>query len=114
MWRVLLQNICAGVHGSAVNTNETAHADAVVEFAAGQPVFKFRSRSSLNAKTHDNLKLNCDATDFTAAIICIPTPPANTPDESRPPSPGGPGGPLRNSSLSTPYILHETVKISSL
>ncbi|KAJ6655301.1 hypothetical protein lerEdw1_005493, partial [Lerista edwardsae] len=73
-----------------------------------------QSRSNLNAKTHDNLKLNCDTTDFTAAIICIPTPPANTPDESQPPSPGGPGGPLRNSSLSTPYILHETVKISSL
>lgn len=70
------------------------------------------SRSNLNAKTHDNWKLNCDNPDFTAAIICIPTPPANTPDESQPSSPGGgTGGPLRNSS---PYILHETVKISSL
>ncbi|XP_070791227.1 A-type voltage-gated potassium channel KCND1 [Pituophis catenifer annectens] len=73
-----------------------------------------QSRSNLNAKTHDNLKLNCDTTDFTAAIICIPTPPANTPDDSQPPSPRGPGGPVRNSSLSPPYLLHETVKISSL
>ncbi|ETE70968.1 Potassium voltage-gated channel subfamily D member 1, partial [Ophiophagus hannah] len=73
-----------------------------------------QSRSNLNAKTHDNLKLNCDTTDFTAAIICIPTPPANTPDDSHPPSPRGPGGPVHNSSLSPPYLLHETVKISSL
>ncbi|KAL0187116.1 hypothetical protein M9458_018786, partial [Cirrhinus mrigala] len=49
----------------------------------------------LNARTED-LKLNCDDRDFTAAIISIPTPPANTPDESLPPSPAIPGI-LRNS-----------------
>ncbi|XP_039699649.1 A-type voltage-gated potassium channel KCND1 isoform X2 [Pteropus medius] len=75
-----------------------------------------QSRSSLNAKPHDSLDLNCDSRDFVAAIISIPTPPANTPDESQPSSPGGGGSggassTLRNSSLGT---LPETVKISSL
>ncbi|CAD7682075.1 unnamed protein product [Nyctereutes procyonoides] len=76
-----------------------------------------QSRSSLNAKPHDSLDLNCDSRDFVAAIISIPTPPANTPDESQPSSPGGGGGAsstLRNSSLGTPCLLPETVKISSL
>ncbi|KAK7136235.1 hypothetical protein R3I94_014778 [Phoxinus phoxinus] len=68
-----------------------------------------QSRSSLNARTED-LKLNCEDRDFTAAIISIPTPPANTPDESLPPSPAIPGI-LRNSRCS---YTHETVKISSL
>ncbi|XP_036389811.1 potassium voltage-gated channel subfamily D member 1 [Megalops cyprinoides] len=69
-----------------------------------------QSRSSLNARTED-LKLNCDDRDYTAAIISIPTPPANTPDESLPPSPAIPGI-LRNSRSST--YTQETVKISSL
>ncbi|XP_026102668.1 potassium voltage-gated channel subfamily D member 1-like [Carassius auratus] len=69
-----------------------------------------QSRSSLNARTED-LKLNCEDRDFTAAIISIPTPPANTPDESLPPSPAFPGI-LRNSR--TNFYTHETVKISSL
>ncbi|XP_067095206.1 potassium voltage-gated channel subfamily D member 1 [Osmerus mordax] len=69
-----------------------------------------QSRSSLNARTHD-LKLNCDDRDFTAAIISIPTPPANTPDESLPPSPAIPGI-LRNSRATA--FTHDTVKISSL
>ncbi|XP_028850239.1 A-type voltage-gated potassium channel KCND1 [Denticeps clupeoides] len=69
-----------------------------------------QSRSSLNARTED-LKLNCEDRDFTAAIISIPTPPANTPDESLPPSPAMPGI-LRNSRSGS--YAHETVKISSL
>ncbi|XP_064812482.1 potassium voltage-gated channel subfamily D member 1 [Oncorhynchus masou masou] len=68
-----------------------------------------QSRSSLNARTED-LKLNC--TDYTAAIISIPTPPANSPDESLPHSPAIPGI-LRNSRSSI-YNTQETVKISSL
>ncbi|KAI5625743.1 potassium voltage-gated channel subfamily D member 1, partial [Silurus asotus] len=68
-----------------------------------------QSRSSLNARTED-LKFNCEQGDYTAAIISIPTPPANTPDESLPPSPAIPGI-LRNSRCS---YSHETVKISSL
>ncbi|XP_027007714.1 potassium voltage-gated channel subfamily D member 1 [Tachysurus fulvidraco] len=68
-----------------------------------------QSRSSLNARTED-LKLNCEERDFTAAIISIPTPPANTPDESLPSSPAIPGI-LRNSRCS---FSHEVVKISSL
>ncbi|XP_006005474.1 potassium voltage-gated channel subfamily D member 1 [Latimeria chalumnae] len=71
-----------------------------------------QSRSSLNARTHDNMKLNCETSDLTAAIISIPTPPGNTPDESQPPSPVM-AGILRNSSLTTTYT-QETVKISSL
>ncbi|XP_074134083.1 A-type voltage-gated potassium channel KCND1 [Sminthopsis crassicaudata] len=86
-----------------------------------------QSRASLNAKTRDSLTLNCDSQDLVAAIISIPTPPANTPDESLPRSPAsangeGPGRPsggsggetLRNSSLGPSYLLHNTVKISSL
>lgn len=69
------------------------------------------SRSSLNAQA-DDLKLNCGEQDFTAAIISIPTPPANTPDESLPPSPAPIPGILRNT-RATAYT-HETVKISSL
>ncbi|XP_053551487.1 potassium voltage-gated channel subfamily D member 1 isoform X1 [Bombina bombina] len=70
-----------------------------------------QSRSSLNAKSHGNLKLNCETSDLTAAIISIPTPPANTPDESRPSSPGA--GVLRNSCITARYY-QETVRISSL
>uniref|UniRef100_A0A3Q1F8Q8 A-type voltage-gated potassium channel KCND1 n=1 Tax=Acanthochromis polyacanthus TaxID=80966 RepID=A0A3Q1F8Q8_9TELE len=68
-------------------------------------------RSSLNAQS-DDLKLNCGEQDFTAAIISIPTPPANTPDESLPPSPAPIPGILRNT-RATAYT-HDTVKISSL
>ncbi|XP_069501588.1 A-type voltage-gated potassium channel KCND1 [Ambystoma mexicanum] len=71
-----------------------------------------QSRSSLNSKSHDNMKLNCDTTDLTAAVISIPTPPANSPDDSLPSSPNMLGI-LRNSNLTAHYI-QETVKISSL
>ena len=73
--------------------------------------FSVLSRSSLNAQTGD-LKLNCGEQDFTAAIISIPTPPANTPDESLPPSPAPVPGILRNT-RATAYT-QDTVKISSL
>ncbi|KAG7280857.1 hypothetical protein CRUP_010839 [Coryphaenoides rupestris] len=69
-----------------------------------------QTRSSLNARAVD-IKLNCGERDFTAAIISIPTPPANTPDESPPPSPAIPGI-LRNT-RATAY-LQDAVKISSL
>ncbi|KAM4020394.1 A-type voltage-gated potassium channel KCND1 [Anomaloglossus baeobatrachus] len=68
-----------------------------------------QSRSSLNAKTHGNLKLNCETSDLTAAIISIPTPPANTPDEPSSPN----AGIMRNSSVTARYY-QETVRISSL
>ncbi|OCT66810.1 potassium voltage-gated channel subfamily D member 1 [Xenopus laevis] len=70
-----------------------------------------QSRSSLNAKTHGNMKLNCETSDLTAAIISIPTPPANSPDESQLSSPSS--GVLRNSSITARYY-QETVRISSL
>uniref|UniRef100_A0A8C2YVT1 A-type voltage-gated potassium channel KCND1 n=1 Tax=Cyclopterus lumpus TaxID=8103 RepID=A0A8C2YVT1_CYCLU len=70
-----------------------------------------QTRSSLNAQMSD-LKLNCGDPDFTAAIISIPTPPANSPDDSLPPSPAPIPGILRNT-RATAYT-HETVKISSL
>ncbi|KAF3696344.1 Potassium voltage-gated channel subfamily D member 1 Voltage-gated potassium channel subunit Kv4.1 [Channa argus] len=70
-----------------------------------------QTRSSLNAQACD-LKLNCREQDFTAAIISIPTPPANTPDESLPPSPAPIPGILRNTRATA--FTHETVKISSL
>ncbi|KAJ8016569.1 hypothetical protein DPEC_G00008600 [Dallia pectoralis] len=68
-----------------------------------------QSRSTLNSRTGD-MKLNCD--EYTAAIISIPTPPANTPDESLPNSPAIPGI-LRNSRSNT-YNAQDTVKISYL
>ncbi|XP_006269097.2 potassium voltage-gated channel subfamily D member 1 isoform X1 [Alligator mississippiensis] len=56
------------------------------------------SRSSLNATpAPDTLKLSYEAAALAAAIISIPTPPANTPDESPPPAPRPP--PLHISSL---------------
>ncbi|XP_077370357.1 A-type voltage-gated potassium channel KCND1 [Festucalex cinctus] len=70
-----------------------------------------QTRSSLNAQI--KLKLNCGEQDFSAAIISIPTPPANTPDESLPPSPAAiPCGILRNT-RATAYT-PDAVKISSL
>ncbi|XP_030404102.1 potassium voltage-gated channel subfamily D member 1 [Gopherus evgoodei] len=67
------------------------------------------SRSSLNAKAHENMTMTYDGVDLTAALTSIPTPPANTP-ESRPPSPRA----LPNSSLPAPHLPHRMVKISSL
>ncbi|KAK5864152.1 hypothetical protein PBY51_001113 [Eleginops maclovinus] len=70
-----------------------------------------QTRSSLNAQMCD-MKLNCGDQDFTAAIISIPTPPANSPDESLPPSPAPILGILRNT-RATAYT-QDSVKISSL
>uniref|UniRef100_H3BGI5 Potassium voltage-gated channel, Shal-related subfamily, member 3 n=1 Tax=Latimeria chalumnae TaxID=7897 RepID=H3BGI5_LATCH len=38
------------------------------------------SRSSLNVKTDDGLRLNCKTSQITTAIISIPTPPVTTPE----------------------------------
>ncbi|KAG8447295.1 hypothetical protein GDO86_014671 [Hymenochirus boettgeri] len=70
-----------------------------------------QSRSSLNAKQHGNLKMNCETADLTAAIISIPTPTANSPNESQSSSPSA--SVLRNSSITARYY-QETVRISSL
>ncbi|XP_030072113.1 A-type voltage-gated potassium channel KCND2 [Microcaecilia unicolor] len=46
------------------------------------------SRSSLNAKVEESIKLNCEQPYVTTAIISIPTPPVTTPEEDdRPDSP---------------------------
>ncbi|KAF7246518.1 Potassium voltage-gated channel subfamily D member 2 [Varanus komodoensis] len=51
------------------------------------------SRSSLNAKMEECVKLNCEQPYVTTAIISIPTPPATTPaGDDRPESPGYSGG----------------------
>uniref|UniRef100_A0A8C7D1S7 Potassium voltage-gated channel, Shal-related subfamily, member 1 n=1 Tax=Oncorhynchus kisutch TaxID=8019 RepID=A0A8C7D1S7_ONCKI len=99
-----LANSTVSVSRGSVQELDTLH---VTKTPAGTQYPQ--SRSSLNART-ENLKLNCD--DYTAAIISIPTPPANTPDESLPNSPAIPGI-LRNSRSST-FNTQETVKISSL
>uniref|UniRef100_A0A8C6TM38 A-type voltage-gated potassium channel KCND1 n=1 Tax=Neogobius melanostomus TaxID=47308 RepID=A0A8C6TM38_9GOBI len=70
-----------------------------------------QTRSSLNAQPPE-LKLNCGEPDFTAAIISIPTPPANSPDESLPPSPAPIPGILRNTRATA--CTNDTFKISSL
>ncbi|XP_030049868.1 A-type voltage-gated potassium channel KCND1 [Microcaecilia unicolor] len=67
-------------------------------------------RSHLNANAHDNLMLNCDASDLAAAFINIPTPPANTPDSQR----SSPPRVLRNSAALAVCYSHDAVKISSL
>ncbi|XP_051964875.1 potassium voltage-gated channel subfamily D member 1-like [Xyrauchen texanus] len=99
---IRLANSTVSVSRGSIQELDTLH---VHKSSAGP-----QSRSSLNART-EGLKLNCEDRDFTAAIISIPTPPANTPDESLPPSPAIPGI-LRNSRASS--YTHETVKISSL
>ncbi|CAB1329672.1 unnamed protein product [Coregonus sp. 'balchen'] len=101
---IRLANSTVSVSRGSVQELDTLH---ITKTPAGTQYPQ--SRSSLNARTED-LKLNCD--DYTAAIISIPTPPANTPDESLPNSPAIPGI-LRNSRSST-YNTQETVKISSL
>ncbi|XP_074840203.1 A-type voltage-gated potassium channel KCND2 isoform X2 [Carettochelys insculpta] len=51
------------------------------------------SRSSLNAKMEECVKLNCDQPYVTTAIISIPTPPVTTPEgDDRPESPRYSGG----------------------
>lgn len=51
------------------------------------------SRSSLNAKVEECVKLNCEQPYVTTAIISIPTPPVTTPEgDDRPESPEYSGG----------------------
>ncbi|CAI5785374.1 potassium voltage-gated channel subfamily D member 2 [Podarcis lilfordi] len=51
------------------------------------------SRSSLNAKMEECVKLNCEQPYVTTAIISIPTPPVTTPEgDDRPESPRYSGG----------------------
>lgn len=51
------------------------------------------SRSSLNAKVEECVKLNCEQPYVTTAIISIPTPPVTTPEgDDRPDSPEYSGG----------------------
>lgn len=51
------------------------------------------SRSSLNAKMEECVKLNCEQPYVTTAIISIPTPPVTTPEgDDRPESPEYSGG----------------------
>uniref|UniRef100_G1NRH2 Uncharacterized protein n=1 Tax=Meleagris gallopavo TaxID=9103 RepID=G1NRH2_MELGA len=51
------------------------------------------SRSSLNAKVEECIKLNCEQPYVTTAIISIPTPPVTTPEgDDRPESPEYSGG----------------------
>ncbi|XP_038635971.1 potassium voltage-gated channel subfamily D member 2 isoform X1 [Scyliorhinus canicula] len=46
------------------------------------------SRSSLNANIEESLKLNCEQSYITKAVICMPSPPATTPEgNNRPDSP---------------------------
>ena len=51
-------------------------------------LFFLISRSSLNAKMEECVKLNCEQPYVTTAIISIPTPPVTTPEgDDRPESP---------------------------
>lgn len=55
--------------------------------------FYFSSRSSLNAKMEECVKLNCEQPYVTTAIISIPTPPVTTPEgDNRSGSPEYSGG----------------------
>lgn len=56
-------------------------------------LFFLISRSSLNAKMEECVKLNCEQPYVTTAIISIPTPPVTTPEgDDRPESPEYSGG----------------------
>ncbi|XP_061745480.1 potassium voltage-gated channel subfamily D member 1 [Nerophis ophidion] len=72
-----LANSTVSVSRGSVQELDTLHAKSAH--------FPPQTRSSLNAQV--DLKLNCSEQDFSAAIIGIPTPPANSPDDSLPPSP---------------------------
>lgn len=69
-------------------------------FAVTRPAFlssrvfvSSSSRSSLNAKVEECVKLNCEQPYVTTAIISIPTPPVTTPEgDDRPESPEYSGG----------------------
>ncbi|XP_044132931.1 potassium voltage-gated channel subfamily D member 2 isoform X3 [Bufo gargarizans] len=59
------------------------------------------SRSSLNAKVEETIKLNCEPPYVTTAVISIPTPPVNTPEED-------------GRSASTNYLQRNIVRVSAL
>uniref|UniRef100_A0A4W5L4Y8 Potassium channel voltage dependent Kv4 C-terminal domain-containing protein n=1 Tax=Hucho hucho TaxID=62062 RepID=A0A4W5L4Y8_9TELE len=59
------------------------------------------SRSSLNMRVDEPVRLNCQSGTITTAIISIPTPPATTPESDAHPPPPGPA-------------LQNVVKVSAL
>lgn len=64
-----------------------------VDFLSSWIFVSSPSRSSLNAKVEECVKLNCEQPYVTTAIISIPTPPVTTPEgDDRPESPEYSGG----------------------
>lgn len=64
-----------------------------VDFLSSWVFVSSCSRSSLNAKVEECVKLNCEQPYVTTAIISIPTPPVTTPEgDDRPESPEYSGG----------------------
>lgn len=64
-----------------------------VDFLSSWIFVSSSSRSSLNAKVEECVKLNCEQPYVTTAIISIPTPPVTTPEgDDRPESPEYSGG----------------------
>lgn len=64
-----------------------------VDFHSSWIFVSSSSRSSLNAKVEECVKLNCEQPYVTTAIISIPTPPVTTPEgDDRPDSPEYSGG----------------------
>ncbi|KAG8577518.1 hypothetical protein GDO81_010206 [Engystomops pustulosus] len=64
------------------NATTCSHHGSLQELSAIQiQCMERNSRSSLNAKVEETIKLNCEPSYVTTAVISIPTPPVTTPEE---------------------------------
>lgn len=82
-WRRLAEGVQLGTQEICSN----------VDFLSSWIFVSSSSRSSLNAKVEECVKLNCEQPYVTTAIISIPTPPVTTPEgDDRPESPDYSGG----------------------
>ncbi|XP_067863778.1 potassium voltage-gated channel subfamily D member 3 isoform X1 [Heptranchias perlo] len=81
---------------------------STIHIQCGEQTSFNTSRSSLNDKSEEGLRINCKSSQITTAIISIPTPPGTTPEgENRPPSPN-------QSSTSMNTTSCNIVKVSAL
>ncbi|XP_078098145.1 A-type voltage-gated potassium channel KCND3 isoform X3 [Mustelus asterias] len=81
---------------------------STIQIQSGEQASFNTSRSSLNDKSEESLRINCKSSQITTAIISIPTPPGTTPEgENRPPIPN-------QSSTSTKASSCNIVKVSAL
>ncbi|GCB72632.1 hypothetical protein scyTo_0006391 [Scyliorhinus torazame] len=81
---------------------------STIHIQSGEQASFNTSRSSLNDKSEESLRINCKSSQITTAIISIPTPPGTTPEgENRPAVPN-------QSSTSMKTTSCNIVKVSAL